>query len=49
MKSLIVIAMLALTACQPPQRHVAANGSACHPIGYPWATVWVTPDNMRAC
>ena len=45
----LLVALIALAACEPPQRHVTADGQTCHPIGPFWAQTWVTPDNMRAC
>jgi hypothetical protein len=45
----ILAVLLGVAGCNPPQSHVTADGQACHPIGYSWRPVWVTPDNKRAC
>jgi hypothetical protein len=53
MKRVALLAvLLGVAACdflQPPQSHVTADGRACHPIGYSWAPIWVTPDGSRTC
>ena len=48
---IVLVAGLGLAACnfQPPQSHYTPNGQACHPIGYSWSPVWVTPDGSRVC
>jgi hypothetical protein len=49
-KSLLILAtLLGLAACQPPQPHVALDGTACKPVGYSWAPIWMDPRTGRAC
>jgi hypothetical protein len=52
MKRLILfVALTALAGCingQPPME-TTHNGQPCHPIGYSFAPVWVTPDGKTAC
>ena len=45
----VLVVLLGLAACQPPQSHVTADGRACHPVGYSYAPIWVTPDGKTAC
>jgi hypothetical protein len=45
----VLAVLLGSTACQPPQSHYTARGEACHPVGYSWAPIWVTPDGRRTC
>ena len=45
----ISAALLGLTACQPPQSRYTKNGQPCHPVGYGFAPLWVSPDGNTWC
>jgi hypothetical protein len=47
---IVLAALLGLTACsfEPPQSHTYM-GKACHPVGYSWSPIWVSPDGRVAC
>jgi hypothetical protein len=48
---LIFAVLFGLSACDtmPPQSHVTASGQPCHPVGYSWSPMWVSPDGKTAC
>jgi hypothetical protein len=48
---LILVVLLGLSACNTmyPQSHVTASGQPCHPVGYSFSPVWVSPDGKTAC
>jgi hypothetical protein len=46
---LLTATTILLAACQPPMARVTRNGEPCHPVGYGFAPVWVSPDGGTAC
>lgn len=46
---LLTATTILLAACQPPMARVTRNGEPCHPVGYGFAPVWVSPDGNTAC
>ncbi len=45
------VLLLGLAACNsmPPQSHFTKNGEPCHPVGYSYAPLWVSPDGKTWC